>query len=423
MKVFDRRSEPGSRGKVFRGLPLRNATGSTLAAGALVYVSGWAETYKRMLVTLADADVVARGNAIFIIRHAILNNQNGKGWKTHRLQSVNTSSGSVSDPVYLSTTAGGWTLTAPSAAGGQDQIVGRIAVDSATVGVIEFNLELSPAGGGSGGGEFVSRLTVGAIVAGTPEEVGAGSGNFLGIQAAFQNAGTTLSRLTAMQLDVDDTSTHSNTIACARFYSEKVSGVGSHEHWGIMAQATVTAGKVANVVSGMFITVVKGSSKVGTDGGGHRAFAVAGDVDLSGAGDYATSPDMITGAIIGTQLGHTGASATAQKLTGIIVAQMGGDSKTITCGAFFKAVRKNSIAGSKADYGLDLYYDESGAYIENIFAVGDIRLGGLIGPVIMQGTADPNGSITRPKGSLHLDTTNGALKINTDGGTTWAATG
>ena len=415
--------QPHARAQVLRGLRIWNATGATIAAGALVYVSGWSQTFKRWLVTLADADVIARGNAIFIVRHAILKTQGGVGWKTHRLQGVDTDAGSVSDPVYLSATAGGWTLTAPSVAGGQDQIVGRIAVDSATVGEIEFNLELSPTGGGSGGGEFVSRLTVGAIVAGTPEEVGAGAGNFLGLQMAFQNAGTTLSRLTGMQIDVDDTSTHSNTIACARFYSEKVSGTGSNEHWGIMAQNTITAGKVNNSVAGMFILTVKGSSVMGTDGGSFRAFAVAGDVDLSGAGDYATSPDMITGAIIGTQIGHTGNSATGQKLTGIIVAQMGGDTKAITCGAFFKAVRKNSIAGSKADYGLDLYYDESGAYIENIFAVGDIRLGGLIGPVIMQGTADPNGSITRPKGSLHLDTTNGALKINTDGGTTWAATG
>ncbi len=268
-----------------------------------------------------------------------------------------------------------------------------------------------------------SGVAFGALVTETALEVGGLSGNFLGLEAHYSNAGATLGRLTAMQLNVTDTSVGSNTIACARFYSEKVSGVGGHEHWGIMAQNTVTAGKVANSVAGMFITIVKDSAVVGTDGGGHRAVAVAGDVDLSGSGDYADTPDMITGAIIGTQLGHTGSSATGQKLTGIFCAQMGGDSKTITCGAFFKAIRKNSIGASKADFGLDLYYDEAGAYLQNEFAVGDIRLGGLVGPVIMQGTSDPNASITRPKGSLHLDTTNATLKINTDGSTTWAATG
>ena len=414
--------QPHARAQVLRGLRIWNATGATIAAGALVYVSGWSETYKRWLVTLADADVIARGNAIFVIRHAILNTQGGVGWKTHRLQAVNTSSGSVSDAVYLSTTAGGWTLTAPSAAGGQDQIVGRIAVDSATVGEIEFNLELSPAGGGSGGGEFVSRLTVGAVVAGTPEEVGAGSGNFLGIQAAFQNAGTTLSRLTAMQLDVDDTSTHTNTIACARFYSEKISGVGGHEHWGIMAQSTVTAGKVANTSAGMFINIIKGTSAVGTDGGSHRASAIVGEFDMASGADIATSPDALTGCIQAYHIGNNANSAAKLKSTGIFIAVLGGDSAVCKTGAFFKAVRKNSIAASLADYGVDLFYDESGAYIANLFAVGDIRLGGLIGPVIMQGTSDPNGNLTKPKGSLHIDTTNGTLKVNTDGSTTWAST-
>ena len=144
---------------------------------------------------------------------------------------------------------------------------------------------------------------------------------------------------------------------------------------------------------------------------------------MGSTADIATSPDALTGCIQAYHIGNSAQSATKKKSTGIFIAVLGGDSATVTTGAFFKAVRKNSISASKADYGLDLYYDESGAYIENVFTVGDIRLGGLIGPVIMQGTADPNGSITRPKGSLHLDTTNGALKINTDGGTTWAATG
>jgi hypothetical protein len=142
MKAYDRRKEPKSRAQLFGGRRIRNATGSTLAEGALVYVSGWSETYKRFLVTLADADVSGRTNALFIVRNPILNGQNGVGWKTYRLQSLNTSAGSVSDPVYLSATAGGWTLTAPYAAGGVNQIVGRIAVDDATVGEVEFDLQL-----------------------------------------------------------------------------------------------------------------------------------------------------------------------------------------------------------------------------------------------------------------------------------------
>ena len=130
----------------------------------------------------------------------------------------------------------------------------------------------------------VSPIVVGAAVADTAIEVGSFSPpgtNFLGLQMNFQNAGTSLGRLTGLQIDVDDTSAHSNTIACARFYSEKVSGTGSHEHWGIMAQNTVTAGKVANSVAGMFIAIVKDSAVVGTDTGDHRAVAIAGDIDFN----------------------------------------------------------------------------------------------------------------------------------------------
>lgn len=56
------------------------------------------------------------------------------------LTGLNTNSGNVGDPVYLdATTAGSWTLTAPSGADQLKQIVGRIKVKSATVGKIVFN--------------------------------------------------------------------------------------------------------------------------------------------------------------------------------------------------------------------------------------------------------------------------------------------
>lgn len=268
-----------------------------------------------------------------------------------------------------------------------------------------------------------NRMVLGAAISASAKEVGALSGNFLGLELNFANAGTTLSRLTGMQIDVEDTSTHSNTIACARFYSEKVSGVGSHEHWAIMAQTTNTAGKVANTCAGMFINIIKNGAIVGTDGGGHRASAIVAEFDMGSTADIATSPDAITGAILGYQIGNSGQSAAKKKSVGIFCAVLGGDSAISATGAFFKAVRKNSISASKADYGLDLYYAEGGGYLANVFAVGDIRLGGAVGPVIMQGTSDPNGSLTKPKGSLHIDTTNATLKINTDAGTTWSATG
>lgn len=121
-------------------LLVRNETGGALAAGDLVYVSGWSETQSRFLVTKAAADA-AGARAILVMRGALANNTNGVAYKTYRLTAVNTGGSVVGNPIYLSTTAGGWTLTAPTAANSIQQIVGRVAVVNAATGEIEFNLD------------------------------------------------------------------------------------------------------------------------------------------------------------------------------------------------------------------------------------------------------------------------------------------
>ncbi len=121
-------------------LEVRNETGGALAANDLVYISGWDETNAKPLVTKADADV-AGSRAEFVCRGAIANNANGVVFGTFRsAANLNTNAATVGDPVHLSITAAGWVLTAPAGAGATQQIVGRVAVKSTTVGVIEFNL-------------------------------------------------------------------------------------------------------------------------------------------------------------------------------------------------------------------------------------------------------------------------------------------
>lgn len=61
-----------------------------------------------------------------------------------QLNNVNTSGAAIGDPVYLSTTAGGWTLTAPA---GQQVRVGVVLAVSASVGRIALTPNLAtPAG-------------------------------------------------------------------------------------------------------------------------------------------------------------------------------------------------------------------------------------------------------------------------------------
>lgn len=123
-----------------RSLAMRNETGGALAAGDLVYVSSWSETQTRFLVSKADADA-AGARATYVMQASLANNTNGTAYKTYRLTAQNTNGSTVGDAIYLSTTAGGWTASAPTGGDDINQIVGRVAVVSATVGEIELDLD------------------------------------------------------------------------------------------------------------------------------------------------------------------------------------------------------------------------------------------------------------------------------------------
>ena len=123
------------------GLKVRNETGTTIDADKFVYVSGYSETTRRPLVALADIDL-PNGRAMFILPRSLATATNsgngGHAVKKHRIKNANTSGSTVGNPVFLSATAGGWTLTYP---GIVNQVVGRVAVVSASVGEIEVDLE------------------------------------------------------------------------------------------------------------------------------------------------------------------------------------------------------------------------------------------------------------------------------------------
>lgn len=113
---------------------IRNETGGTLAAGTPVYISGWSEAQNRFLVTKADADALGR-RAQFFTQASMVTASNGIGSAAYRGTVNGTGSApldlagaAVGDPVYLSTTAGECTLSAPSGGDDQVQIVGQVAI-------------------------------------------------------------------------------------------------------------------------------------------------------------------------------------------------------------------------------------------------------------------------------------------------------
>jgi hypothetical protein len=123
------------------GFPVYNDTGSTIAADKVVAVIGYDTTTARPKIVLADADTATHDD-LWVTEEAIATGSVGYVYKARvSLASLDTSAASAAgDPVYLSTTAGGFTVTAPTASDAIVQPVGWVLVKSATVGRIHWDI-------------------------------------------------------------------------------------------------------------------------------------------------------------------------------------------------------------------------------------------------------------------------------------------
>lgn len=110
-----------------------------LAKGDLLHITGYDVANDVFTVEKADADTSGKP-AQLIASQANGGSETSLASDIEELTALDTNAGEVGDPVYLdATTAGSWTLTAPTGADQIKQIVGRIKVKSATVGKIVFN--------------------------------------------------------------------------------------------------------------------------------------------------------------------------------------------------------------------------------------------------------------------------------------------
>lgn len=138
--------KPGTLGPETQGVPCYNDAGGALSVGQLVYVSGWTTTpgnageYIRK-VKLADADgQIPANRATYVVVQALSSGGYGRVARAAVVRGVDTSGVSVAgDPVYLDTTAGAFTATAPTAAAANTQRVGYAVTKSAT-GIVAFDL-------------------------------------------------------------------------------------------------------------------------------------------------------------------------------------------------------------------------------------------------------------------------------------------
>ena len=131
------------------GLTVKNVFAGTLAVGTLVYINGTTTSPATgfnpvATVTKADADAGgSAGQAAYVVIKAMAQNAFGKVGKYLVQRGVNTSSWSAAgDPVYLATTAGNPSVLPPVT--GNVQIVGYVAVKSATAGIIVYDLRSNP---------------------------------------------------------------------------------------------------------------------------------------------------------------------------------------------------------------------------------------------------------------------------------------
>jgi hypothetical protein len=112
--------------------------GEAISKGDLVYPSGYDATSGKIKVSKADADGTNPARAAWFVAPADIENAAaGTVVGAYLLTGVNTSAASdVGAPVYLSDTAGAWSVTAPSTAGDAVQQVGVVTVKHTETGAV-----------------------------------------------------------------------------------------------------------------------------------------------------------------------------------------------------------------------------------------------------------------------------------------------
>ena len=184
---------------------VRNNTGGSLAKGDLVYFTGtysdgtdsYPTVAKAISTTAAATNFFAQG----VCTAAISDSADGTVAVFLELTNINTSGGTVGDPVYLNTSAGGWTRTRPT--GGQYvQVVGTISVVHASTGRVIFSLGALPEflkGGSSGLDAELETLTLtDALILGDDKAVHFGASTDYSIQ---YDSGNTQWELVSTNID------------------------------------------------------------------------------------------------------------------------------------------------------------------------------------------------------------------------------
>ena len=142
--VLEGRTETGGRFRFLRDQLLigRNNTGSTIAKGRLVRVTGWDATAEVISIALADNTSEGTMHAVGFTNADIPTNTSGRVWQMGVISGVNTAGMTVGAPLYLGA-SGTYAQARPSTVGHYRQAVGEVLAADSVNGMIHANI--SPA--------------------------------------------------------------------------------------------------------------------------------------------------------------------------------------------------------------------------------------------------------------------------------------
>ncbi len=122
---------------------VRNATGGTLVAGTLGYpgsiYSDGTNEYPTFVKAVSSSASGSTRYAQFVLTESVADGADGTAALVYEQGDLNTSGQTIHDPIYLSTTAGNSTSTAPVAEN-RIQVVGRVSYVHASAGRVLFCL-------------------------------------------------------------------------------------------------------------------------------------------------------------------------------------------------------------------------------------------------------------------------------------------
>ena len=117
-------------------VPCKNTTAATIAKGAPVYVTGTVGSTSTIEIAPADADAAATMPSIGLLAQQLVQNATGYVVVVGSLRGLDTSTYSINQALYVSTTAGQLTSTKPTGASELIQNIGRVTRVNASNGEI-----------------------------------------------------------------------------------------------------------------------------------------------------------------------------------------------------------------------------------------------------------------------------------------------